>query len=385
MSLELLPCPLERLQIPRELDGRQGRNRAPAGPLRQLAADDDLRAIETWLAEFRDSPQTHRHYRKEAERLLLWALIERHQALSDLRREDCVAYEAFLADPQPRQRWCGPKAPRFSNRWKPFQGPLGPASQRTTVLVINSLFSYLVEGGYLAGNPLALMRRRNRVGTAPGKGTERYLEHEQWQALLETVEAMPRESLRQRRHHERLRFLVALLYLLGPRVSEIADSTMGSFVEIRGHWWWQVIGKGQKAARVPVNQDMLTALRRYRESLELAPLPQPDDAMPLVLSLNGTSRISDNMIYRIIKELVLDAADHLEARDPHQADKLRRASTHWFRHTSITHQADAGIDLRHLQRNARHAKLDTTGIYLHAEDAEWHRAMERHRLRSGKS
>jgi site-specific recombinase XerD len=104
-----------------------------------------------------------------------------------------------------------------------------------------------------------------------------------------------------------------------------------------------------------------------------------------VLSLNGTSRISDNMIYRIIKELVLEAADHLEARDPHQADKLRRASTHWFRHTSITHQADAGIDLRHLQRNARHAKLDTTGIYLHAEDAEWHRAMERHRLRSEKS
>ncbi len=376
----LLPCPLERLDIPRGLDGRQGRNRASPGSPRQLAADEDLQAIESWLAEFRDSPQTHRHYRKEAERLLLWALIERQLALSDLRREDCIAYEVFLADPQPQERWCGPKAPRFSPSWRPFQGPLSPASRHTTLLVINSLFSYLVKGGYLAGNPLALMRRRHRVQEPAGNGIERYLEHEQWQALVAAIEAMPRQSLRQRRHYERTRFLVTLLYLLGPRASEVAHSTMGSFVEIRGRWWWQVIGKGRKAARVPVNQDMLAALRRYREFLGLPPLPVPDDATPLVLSVNGTSGISDNMIYRIIKDLVMVAADHLAAQDPHQADKLRHASTHWFRHTSITHQADAGIELRHLQRNARHAKLDTTSVYLHAEDDEWHEAMERHRL-----
>ena len=74
------------------------------------------------------------------------------------------------------------------------------------------------------------------------------------------------------------------------------------------------------------------------------------------------------MIYRIVKDLVARAAARLETDDPHQTEKLRRASTHWFRHTSITHQADAGIELRHLQRNARHARLDTTGLYLHAEE-----------------
>ncbi|MFO1371662.1 MAG: hypothetical protein U1F42_04470 [Candidatus Competibacteraceae bacterium] len=28
-------------------------------------------------------------------------------------------------------------------------------------------------------------------------------------------------------------------------------------MQIRGRWWWQVVGKGRKEARVPVNQDML--------------------------------------------------------------------------------------------------------------------------------
>lgn len=376
-----LPKPLEQLQIPAGLDGRYGNNRANSGTIRQLAAENDLQAIEAWLAEFHDSPETLRHYRKEVERLLLWALLEQGKPLSSLSREDCMRYQDFLADPQPRERWCGPKAPRFSADWRPFNGPLSSASQRTALLIINSLFSYLVKGGYLAGNPLALMRRRRRKSHPKQQTVERFLEHDQWQALLETVESMPKETKKQRCHYERTRFLVALLYLLGPRVNEVATHTMGSFIEIRGRWWWLVTGKGQKEARVPVNQDMIQALQAYRRFLGLSLMPTPGETTPLVMSLKGTSGISANMIYRIIKGLVVQAALRLEETDPYQAEKLRRASTHWFRHTSITHQADAGIGLNFLQRNARHAKIDTTGLYLHAEDGQWHQAMEQHRLK----
>lgn len=381
--MQLLPLPLEQLLIPTELDGRDGSNRASFNSAKQIAADNDLSAIQTWLDEFHDSPQTQRHYRKESERLLLWALLERGKPLSSLTREDCQAYQAFLSDPQPRERWCGGKAPRFSQDWRPFQGPLSASSRRTALLIINSLFTYLVKAGYLAGNPLALMKRRNRDGNAQ-VGVERYLEHDQWRVLLETVEALPRDSDKDIRHYERVRFLMALLYLLGPRVSELASHTMGSFVEIRGRWWWQVTGKGGKEARVPVNRDMVQALQRYRRFHGLSPMPPPGDDTPLVLNLKGTSGVSDNMIYRIVKKLVHRAAARLEADDPYRAEKLRRASTHWFRHTSITHQADAGINLRHLQRSARHAKLDTTGLYLHTEDAAWHDSMEQHRLQKDK-
>lgn len=33
-----------------------------------------------------------------------------------------------------------------------------------------------------------------------------------------------------------------------------------------------------------------------------------------------------------------------------------------------THQADAGNDIRFIQKNLRHASIETTAIYLHAED-----------------
>lgn len=373
------PQPLELLRIPEAFDGRAGSNRAGPEVVCQLAAGNDLEAVQTWLAEFHDSPQTLRNYRKEAERLLLWALLERGKPLSSLTREDCILYEIFLANPQPRDRWCGPKAPRFNPRWRPFMGPLSPASRKLAMLIINSLFSYLVKAGYLAGNPLALTRRRNRHQSL--RQIERFLEHDQWQALLSTVESLPRDSERDCQHYARTRYLIALLYLLGPRVSEVAGHTMSSFTQIRGRWWWHVIGKGHKEAQVPVNQDMLQALRDYRRFYSLLPLPVPDETTPLILNLKGTAGIGDNMIYRIIKELVGKTAARMELDDPHQAEKLRRASTHWFRHTSITHQADAGIDLRFLQRNARHARLDTTGLYLHAEEAAWHESMEQHRLK----
>ncbi len=375
------PQPLEHLQIPEKLDGRSGGNRAQNRQACQLAADNDMQAITAWLAEYRDSPQTWRNYRKEAERLLLWALLERGKPLSGLTREDCILYQDFLADPQPRERWCGPKAIRLSSAWRPFQGPLSDASRRAALLVINSMFSYLVKAGYLAGNPLALMRHRGSRRLPVQQRIERYLENTQWQALLDTVAELPRETERQRQHYERARFLLALLYLLGPRVSEVSSHTMGSFNQVRGRWWWSVTGKGHKQERVPVNQDMLDALHAYRLSLNLAPLPTPDESTPLIMSLKGTSAIGANMVYRIVKELALRAAARLEASDPYQAEKLRQASTHWLRHTSITHQAEAGISLRHVQRNARHSKLETTSLYLHTEEDCWHEAMQQHRLK----
>lgn len=375
----LCPRPLESLFLASELDGRSGTNRAGTGRSIQLGADNDLQAVQAWLNEFRDSPRTLRNYRKEVERLLLWTLLERRKAFSSLNREDLVIYEDFLADPQPREQWCGPKMARASPRWRPFQGPLSPASRRTALLVINSLFSYLVKAGYLAGNPLALTRRR-RHPAEQARSPERFLEQDQWRLLLETVENLPTETERQRQYYERARFLMALLYLLGPRVGELATHGMASFVETRGRWWWQVTGKGQKSARVPVNQDMLQALQRYRGFLGLSPMPAPDESTPLILNLKGTAGISDNMIYRVVKDLVVKTALRLEKTDPHRAAHLRQASTHWLRHTSITHQADAGIDLRFLQRNARHTKFDTTALYLHAEEEQWHAAMERHRF-----
>lgn len=46
--------------------------------------------------------------------------------------------------------------------------------------------------------------------------------------------------------------------------------------------------------------------------------------------------------------------------------------THWLRHSAASHQADAGTDIRFIQKNLRHASIETTGLYLHAEDDRRH-------------
>jgi hypothetical protein len=106
------PIPLDGLSgLPETLDGSQGDNRLPKANC-QIQASNDWQAIQCWLAEFEDSPQTYRNYRKEAERLLLWSIKQRHKPISDLLREDFQAFQAFLVDPQPSAYWCGPRATR---------------------------------------------------------------------------------------------------------------------------------------------------------------------------------------------------------------------------------------------------------------------------------
>ncbi|MBL8157866.1 MAG: hypothetical protein JNM70_27265, partial [Anaerolineae bacterium] len=104
-----------------------------------------------WL---KDLSHTQRAYRKEAERLILWATLERGKPLSSLTHEDCEAYRRFLADPQPRTTWCGPRArERWSPLWRPFEGPLSVSAQRQAITILTNLYTFLVDRNYLVGNP----------------------------------------------------------------------------------------------------------------------------------------------------------------------------------------------------------------------------------------
>ncbi|MDZ5461093.1 phage integrase family protein [Azohydromonas lata] len=115
--------PWERIALPQELDGSQGRFRAPRETC-ALDARDDYAAVQAWL-ERHESEATRRVYRKEAERLILWAVLERGKALSSLATEDATA---FLRRPAPAARWIGPPRPRHSPEWRPLAGALSARS-----------------------------------------------------------------------------------------------------------------------------------------------------------------------------------------------------------------------------------------------------------------
>jgi integrase/recombinase XerC len=364
-SGELLPASI----LPAALDGSGGSNRATSG-VRQTAADTDVEAIRLWLAEYANSPHTLRSYRKEATRLLVWATQVLHKPLSSLNREDLLLYEAFLGNPA--GDWADPARPRRGSGRRLFEGPLSPKSVRQALGILSGLFGYLVAAGYLAGNPLALRRKRSGLGRRAT--VERYLDRRLWQSVLDFIETLPQGTLRERQHYERVRWLFRLLYGAALRASEAAQARASELSLRRGKWWLAVTGKGGSSGDVPMSDALMADLARYRQFHGLPALPAPGENTPLVLSVSGRDdhALSPAAIYLIVKEVFRRAATALDPTDPAAAQTLRRASTHWLRHTSASHQADAGNDLRFIQKNMRHASLETTSIYLHAEEDARH-------------
>jgi site-specific recombinase XerD len=328
----IVPAPLDALAIPAALDGRDGANRA-AGREAQIVATHDLDALRAWLARFTDTKTTFESYRKETERLLLRTIV---------------------------------KHPRTDGPWRPFYGPLSPASQRQAMVILNVMFAWLVQAGYLAGNPLSLSRQRARK--APPRIT-RYLEPELWQEVKAYIGSMPRETARERFHYSRVRWLFTLLYLGGSRITEVGANTMGQFFSRRDaagreRWWLEVTGKGNRERLVPATAEMMAELTRYRHAHDLSALPLSGEDTPLVLPVGiARKQLTRAALHRIVKEVFAGAANSLRASNQsneERANRLEQASAHWLRHSPGSHMADQQVDLRLVRDNLGHASLTTT-------------------------
>jgi site-specific recombinase XerD len=155
---------------------------------------------------------------------------------------------------------------------------------------------------------------------------------------------------------------------------------MNSFREEHGLWWWHVTGKGAKYARIPVPDDMIHALVRYRRHLGLSAMPRRQDDTPLLVGLRQRQPITARRLNQILKQLFNAAADRLPDDLAHKAEKLRTASAHWGRHTGITAKVDAGMQERYVQKDARHADRRTTQRYIHEEERRWHEESQKQHL-----
>jgi len=381
--------PVESLVVPAVLDGRDGTNRGDVENS-QLSARDDLEAVRAWLANYANTKTTYDNYRKEAERLLLWAVVQLGKPLSSLAHKDLLLFKAFLTDLQPASRWVsanGGKYPRGDARWRPFNGPLSTASQRQALIILNVMFTWLVDAGYLRGNPMALLRRR---GERAAPRITRYLSISLWDEVKDFVEQLPQETELQKAYYARCRWLTTLFYLQGMRISEVASGKMGDFSRRLGangvdQWWLEVLGKGHKERIVPASLELIVELARYRTANNLPSLPSRAEETPLVMPFRGKNRsMSRSAIHEAIKSVFGNAATWLRSRGlefTDRADELDRASAHWLRHTSGSHQADGGSDLRTVRDNLGHASLTTTSLYLHEEEDKRHsETVKRHRM-----
>lgn len=345
--------PLECLQLPASLDGTQGSNR---GSDCRVEAADDIAAIQAWLARKPAESSTWRAYRKEAERLLLWAVMEAQRPLSSLTAVDCIAYRDFLqridrrpaADwpfRLPAAVWCGARgSKRWSVQWRPFEGALSSSSRQQAFTILAGLFRWLTVNGYLAQNPWerAAAPHMAEASRALPPPAARGLSSRQWDMLRKFLESAPEDARR-----ERLRFILELGRHTGMRLSEMAYARIGDIRpvggETSGDAWelWTAAGR-----RISLSEELLQALERYLAHRRVEDRRSSPPSTSLIARLpagrnprpapreNGPE-LSPNAIYQALKQFFQEAAAATEAvaGTSEEAASLRRASTEWLRRT----------------------------------------------------
>ena len=424
--------PLEKFIVPDALDGTRGLYRRPQ-PQCLLAASNDYQAILAWLRSkhgltpdqkahlnarrrqrhmgdgsvveqgldwLQALSNTQRAYRKEAERFLLWAITHQGKALSSMSNEDCIAYRDFLADPQPRSRWCGDRArERWSPLWRPFEGPLSASAQRHTVTILKNLYGFLVDQNYLMGNPWSAVAVPRTAGPKVNAGRSFTLA--QWAFIERQLEMLKTTSA-----NLRLTFGLHLLYATGLRLSEVVAATVDDmqWVEYPADasddqtmqgWMLRVIGKGQKEREVPLPTEVVGELAKYLVSrgLEADPedignqgaflLGKASDAaerapgLSTGQALDPRQGIAATTFYDQIKAFFTDCGDVLRGQgDGKGGERFAKASTPWMRHSHASHAIAGGMPIEIAQQNLGHASLATTTVYVTTEKRRRMKAVE---------
>ncbi len=369
--------PWERLTVPEALNGLRGTFRGPPSSC-TLSADNDYEAVQAWLA-LHESSATKRAYRKEAERLILWAVVERGRALSSLTTEDATAYRGFLRNPTPRSRWVGPPQTRFSADWRPFAAALSPRSTAYALTVIGAMFRWLIEQRYLVANPFAGVKVRGGARSSPMDEGRVFSEGE-WAIIRAVANGLEWSHGWKPLAAQRMRFVLDFAYATGLRSSELVGATLGQIeTDIHGDHWLKLIGKGSKAGKVALPPLARVALDHYLMQRGVPTTPTMwKPSTPLITDLQnggGSSRITSSRLWDITNRFFITTADAIEAESPKTADKLRRASPHWMRHTHATHALARGAELTTVRDNLRHASVSTTSVYLHTDQVKRARQM----------
>lgn len=344
---------------------------------------DKNELVSMFLREYEDSPETLRVYTKELDRLLLWCKYICEKDILTLNRQDLLSYQEFLQAPTPEKTWCGPAVAKTlrtgapNPKWRPFVKGLSPASIKKTIKILDSFFNYLVQLDELAGNPLAVDRRRKKRQDN-SKVIDRYLELEEIKTIIRAVDNYPNLQKDDEFKKARAKYIILLLFYTGLRIAEAANHTMGNFTQRNNNWFLRVVGKGRKLREIPVPDDLLEALADFRLKVGLdTSQTQFNEQTPLIPMRNLTQSITTRRIDQILKWAFELGARIFENNQPRRASKIRDASAHWLRHSYVTYLLESGASIKVAQENAGHSDIGTTMLYTHVAQTDRHAATKK--------
>lgn len=225
----------------------------------------------------------------------------------------------------------------------------GASAINRQVTIIKNFFRAMIAMDYMAyeANPMKLFPK---IKAAPQK-LPVWLSKEEMKTLAKCPRNDTVIGLRDRA-------ILVLLYGTGIRASECAmlkeeDIDMGNRTI-------QVLGKGGHSRVIPLNNEVLEVLQRYRLARgELS------SKTGFFRSRNG-NQMSRNAIYERVRTL------------GERSGINKRLSPHRLRHTFATHLVKEGVDLLTISKLLGHRQMSSTQIYLHLTAEDLRHAADKH-------
>jgi integrase/recombinase XerD len=231
-----------------------------------------------------------------------------------------------------------------------------PQTRNARLAALRALFAFI------AREEPSLVLACQKIRTIPRKRTEHrqidYLEEDEMQALLDTVDLDSRTGVRDQA-------LLLLLYNTGARVSEIVTLHVTD-LRLEGAAQVALLGKGQKHLSCPLWPETVHALRAYLTQRT----PKDPTADALFLNANGVP------ITRFgVRHIIGKYAAAAQIPCPSLAGKA--VTPHTIRHTTAMHLLRAGNDFNMVGQWLGHADVNTTHIYVEIDMAMKRRMLEK--------
>ncbi|MDY7576694.1 hypothetical protein [Actimicrobium sp. CCI2.3] len=242
---------------------------------------DDWEAAEVWLRAVRAKSRnanaaanTEATYRHHLAKLRWYVEQVRGVTPSCWSMQEVDHFTAFLAQVPENAIGGRGHAPDEAG-WRPFRCQPSMGSEADLRRFVHALFTAWHKMGYLRHNPMAL----HDAGVVRSVNVSRALRPELVEIVIDQLTQEPTENFTQRQSAVRVTFILPALRGLGLRASELIQARMDAFyplsVPATGKTGWvfhvtAATGKGGKARRIPVPQDVWSALTRYRPGVRLA-------------------------------------------------------------------------------------------------------------------
>jgi integrase/recombinase XerD len=199
---------------------------------------------------------------------------------------------------------------------------------------LKSFFSYLIDTGQMASNPVR--------GVAPAKVERKLpqiLTSKEVELFLEQPECTDAKGYRDHA-------MLELLYATGIRVSELINLNVGNLNLSAG--FIRCASKGKERI-IPLYPAAVRALSEYVENIRPHMVQDPNEPA-LFVNMNG-ERMSRQGFWKIIK--------HYQAT----ANIKKEITPHTLRHSFAAHLLENGADLRSIQEMLGHADISCTQVY----------------------